>query len=325
MRRRTLLLGLAAGLPFGVPAAAQQPAARVGHLTGGSLAGRAAFLAAFREGLAGLGHVEGRNLVLDARGADGRFDRLAMLGQELIALKPDVLFVTTTPAALAAKAATATVPIVFAGVADPLGIGLVDSLARPGANVTGITNLIAELTGKRLELLKESVPHASRVAIIVNPDDANAGLQIGQAQTAARALGIVLEPVVHVRSAADLEPAFAAVAASNARAALRLADPTVTENRRVTAELAVKYRLPVMHSFREDVEAGGLIAYGSDLTGQHRQAATLVHKILRGAKPADLPVEQPTSFALVVNQRAARLIGLSLPTSLLARADEVIE
>lgn len=323
--RRNLLSATLLILADAVQAQQTPAVPLIGYLTGGTLAGRTDNIAAFKHGLAEFGQVEGRTYRLDSLGADGRFELLPRLVRELMSRGPDVLFVTTTPASLAAKAATTTVPIVFAGVADPLGVGLVDSLARPGANVTGITNLVAELTGKRLELLKEIVPDASRVALIVNPDDPNAPLQINNAEVAANALRLTLRPVLHVRSADDLEPAFAAAAASGSHAALRMVDPTVSEMRRSTAQLAIQYGLPVMYAFREDVTAGGLIAYGTDFAAQHRQAATLVHKILNGIKPYDLPVEQPTKFVLAINLGAARAHGLAIPSSLLARADEVIE
>jgi putative ABC transport system substrate-binding protein len=264
-----------------------------------------------------------RNLILEARFADGKFEQLPSLARELIAHKPDVLFVSTTPASLAAKAATAAVPIVFVGVADPLGVGLVQDLARPGANITGITNIVAELTGKRLALLKEILPRASRIALLVNPDDPNASIQIRNARDAARTLGIQLDPVLNLRRAADVEPAFEAAIRSGASAALRMVDPTVTILRAQTTAIAAKHRLPVMYAFREDVEAGGLVAYGTSLPDQYRQAATFVDKILRGAKPSDLPIERPTKFDLVVNVKAAKALGLAIPPSLLVQAEQI--
>jgi putative ABC transport system substrate-binding protein len=248
-----------------------------------------------------------------------------VLAQELVRLNPDVMFVSTTPGSLAAKAATATIPIVFVAVADPVGNGLVPSLARPSGNITGITHIVAELTGKRLELLKEIVPSASRIAVLVNPDDPNATVQIQNAEAAARTLGVQLQPVLTVRGAGDLQRAFEAISRSGAAAALRMVDPTGGPLRARTVELAARHRLPVMFVFREDVEAGGLVAYGASIRVQYRQAATFVHKILRGARPGDLPIEQATNFELVLNLKTAKKLGLTIPPSLLLRADRVIE
>ena len=210
-------------------------------------------------------------------------------------------------------------------VADPVGNGLVPSLARPSGNITGITHIVAELTGKRLELLKEIVPSASRIAVLVNSDDPNATVQIQNAEAAARTLGVKLQPVLTVRGAGDLKRAFEAISRSGAAAALRMVDPTGGSLRARTVELAARHRLPVMFVFREDVEAGGLVAYGASLPVQYRQAATFVHKILRGARPGDLPIEQATNFELVLNLKTAKALGLTIPPSLLLRADQVIE
>lgn len=318
-----VLLLLAAPLA----ADAQQPGKtyRVAYLAAAPRSGNQALLASFQQGMRELGYVEGRNLVLESRFADGKLERLPMLAQEMVRLNPDVVFVSTTPGSLAAKAATATIPIVFVAVADPLGAGLIPNLARPGGNVTGITHIVAELTGKRLELLKEIVPSASRIAVLVNPEDPNARAQIQNAEAAARSLGVQLQPILAVRDASDLERAFEAISRSGAAAALRMVDPTAGPLRARTVELAVRHRLPVMFVFREDVEAGGLVAYGANLSAQYRQAATFVHKILRGARPGDLPIEQPTKFELVLNLKTAKKLGLTIPPSLLLRADQVIE
>ena len=317
------LLFLAA--PLRADAQPPEKVYRVGYLAGAPRSTNQPVLAQFQQGMRELGYVEGRNLVLESRFADGHFDRLPGLARELIQLNPDVLFVSTTPGSLAAKAATATVPIVFVAVADPVGAGLVSNVARPGGNVTGITHLVAELTGKRLELLKEIVPFASRIAALVNPDDPNATVQIRNAEAAARSLGVQLQPVVTVRGAGDLEPAFDTIARSGAAAALRMVDPLGGPLRRRTVELSRKHRLPVMFVFREDVEAGGLVAYGANLAAQYRQAATFVHKVLRGARPGDLPVEQASKVELVLNLKTARTLGLTIPPSLRLRADQVIE
>lgn len=276
-------------------------------------------------GLRDLGYVDGQNLVVEERYAEARFEHLPAFARELVAWKPDVLFVSTTPAALAAKTATSTVPIVFVSVADPLGVGLVASLSRPGGNITGITNIGAELAGKRLEILKEMIPSASRIAVLINPDDQNAALQMKSARYAADRLAIRLEPILQVRNDASLRAAFEAAVRARSVAALRMIDPLTQTLRQQIVRYAAEYRLPVMYSFREDVEAGGLASYGPALPEQYRQAASFVHKILGGARPADIPVEQPTNLQFAINVRTAKALGLTVPPSLLARADEVIE
>ena len=298
---------------------------RLGYLGGQSESAAVSFLAAFRQGMHKLGYVEGQNLMLVARFAEGKFDRFPALAQELVRLNPDVLFVATSVGARAAKAATATIPIVFVEVGDPVGVGLVPNLARPGGNITGITDMMVELTGKRLEILKEMVPTASRIAVLVNPDAPIAAAQIRNAEAAARTLGVELHPVLTVRDAGTLRGAFEAAVRSRASAALRMVDFTAPTLRVETAKLAVKHRLPVIYPFREDVDAGGLVAYGPSRLAQYQQAATFVQKILLGAKPGDLPVEQPTRFELLINMKTAKALGLTISSSLLLRADQVIE
>jgi putative ABC transport system substrate-binding protein len=232
--------------------------------------------------------------------------------------------VSTTPGNLAAKVATSTVPIVMVGP-DPIGLGLVTSLARPGGNITGVTNSTAELTGKRLEILNELLPTVSRVAVLINPNDQNTNLQMEGARGVAKQLGIQLDPVLPLREAADLDPSFTAALSAGAKAAIRMVDPLTSVFRQRTVELAKSHRLPVIFAFREDVAAGGLISYGTDFPAQYRQAARFVHRILDGAKPSDLPVEQPTRFELIINLKTAKALGLTVPPTLLARADEVIE
>ncbi len=306
---------------------AQQPGKvyRIGHLSGSGEVSSEPFVDAFREGMRALGYIEGQNWVLDARYAEGKVERLSSLAQELIHRKPDVLLASTTPGSVAAKAATSTIPIVMVLVADPVGTGIVPSLARPGGNITGMTTIVAELAGKRLELLKEIVPTASRIAVLVNPDNPAALPQMRSAEEAARRLGIEVRPVLEVRSPGDLERAFGAAVRARAGGALRMIDPLIAMLRKETASLAAKHRLPVIYPSRLDVEAGGLIAYGANFPEQYHQAATFVHKILRGAKPADLPVEQPTKFELVINMKTAKTLGLMIPQSVLIRADEVIQ
>ena len=328
MLRSLVAILLVVGL-FTAPLAAEAQQAgkvyRVGHLSGSGEATSQASINAFREGMRALGYVEGQNWVLDEQYAEGKVERLASLAQELIQRTPDVLLVSTTPGIVAAKAATSTIPIVMVLVADPVGTGIVPSLARPGGNITGVTTIVAELAGKRLEILKEIVPTASRIAVLVNPDNPAARPQMQSAEAAARRLGVELRPVLEVRSAGDLERAFGAAVRARAHGALRMIDPLQSMLRKEMASLAAKHRLPVMYPSRQDVEAGGLVAYGTNLPEQFRQAATFVDKLLRGTKPADLPVEQPTRFELVINMKTAKALGLTIPQSVLVRADEVIK
>ena len=278
-----------------------------------------------RRGMAERGYVEGHNIVYERRHAEGHFERLPDLVRELITRSPDALLVATTPAAVAAKAATKSVPIVIVAVADPVGTGLVQSLAHPGGNITGITNMTAELTGKRLQIIKELVPAASRIAVLINPDDPNAASQLHYAEAAAKELHVELQPIAHIRSAADLEAAFAAAVGAKAGAAIRMVDPLQPSLAAQTAVAEVKYRLPVVHAFRSNVSAGSLVSYGADGPSQFGQAAGLLDRILKGAKPADLPVEQPTKFDLAINLKTAKALGLTVPQSILTRADEIIE
>lgn len=324
--RRLFVLAIGAALAASSRAIAQSGRVyRIGHLSGSGVLASKAFVAAFEDGMRSLALLQTRDYVLDQRYAEGRVDSLPALAQQLLALKPDVLLVSTTPASLAAKAATASVPVVVVLVADPVGAGIVQSLSRPGGNITGITNIVAELGGKRLELLKELLPGASRIAVFVNPDSQNAPLQLNHAELAARKLGVELGPVLHIRKAADLERAFDAATKAHAMAAIRMIDPLVFMLREQTAVLATKYRLPVIYPSREDVLAGGLVAYGTNVPEQFRQAAALVDRILKGAKPAELPVEQPTKFELVINLRTAKALRITIPNGLLLRADEVIQ
>jgi len=324
MNRRdfTILLGTAAAWPG---AYAQARVYRVGVLSAATREGQRHFFDAFEAGMRDLHYVDGQNVKFEYLFADGKFERLPALAAELVRRKPDVLLAHSTPGSLAAKKATADIGIVIVGVADPVGVGLVSSLARPGGNITGITNITAQLAGKRLDLLKEILPKVSQFAVIVNPNDPNIGLQMRSAEAAARALGIRLQPVLEVRRESDLEAAFLAASKAHAGAAIRMVDPLVTIARNRTVALAAKYKLPVVYAFREDAEAGGLIAYGTNLSDQYRGAATLIDKILKGAKPADLPVEQPTRFELTINMKSAKALGVAIPQSILLRADKVIE
>ena len=327
MKRRAFIAALGGAAAWPLVARGQQTNRiyRLGQLSGGTAASRVPLVAAFMRGMQDLGYIEGQNLLIEHRYAEGHFEVLPALARELLAWNPDVLFVSTTPAALAAKAATSTVPIVMVSVADPLGVGLIDSLSRPGSNVTGVTNIGADLAGKRLQILKEIVPAASKIAILINPDDQNAQSQLQDAKIAAGKLVVQVEPILHIRKGTDLKEAFEAATRAGAGAALRMIDPLASTLRERTVALAAEYRLPIIYAFREDVVAGGLVSYGTSLPEQYRQAATFVHKIFHGAKPADLPVEQPTKYELVINLKTAKALGLEVPHSLLARADEVIE
>jgi putative ABC transport system substrate-binding protein len=327
--RRRLLVAVCAvpllsRLP-GVQAQTSSSIRRVGILSAGSRETTRYLYAGFEAGLRELGYIEGKNLMLDYRFADGKFDRLPALAAEFAQRKPDVLLAQSTPSVAAAKAAITEIPVVMVGVADPVGAGLVSNLARPGGNITGFTNISADLAGKRLAILKEIVPRLSRVAVIFNPDDPNARIQMTNVEEAAQLLGIQLSPVLALHKADDLASVFAAAAKARTAAAIRMVDPLVTSLRKGFVDQAAKHKLPVIYPFREDVEAGGLISYGASLVDQFRRAATYVDKILKGTKPGDLPVEQPTKFELVINRKTAHSLGLTIPQSLLVSADRVIE
>jgi putative ABC transport system substrate-binding protein len=279
---------------------------------------------AFRQGLCDLGYVEGQNIGIELRFAEGRTEWLPDLAAELVALKVDVLVAAGTPAALAAKQATTTIPTVFVAVGDAVGSGLAASLARPGGNMTGLALLTPEVNEKRLELLKETLPGASRVAILLNPGNRSHEQQVRDLAVAARALGVQLQPV-EVQSPDDFEGAFATMSRQNAGAVIVLPSAIHHNHLRRIADLAVRSRLPGMCEFLEFVGEGGLMGYGPSWADLHRRVATYVDKILRGAKPADLPIEQPTTFRLVVNLKTAKALGLTIPPSVLARADEVIQ
>jgi len=324
-RRVVLALGACALAPGASIGQQQGKLRRIGHLSGSSKAANKVLMDAFREGMRAHGHVEGQTFIMDERYAEGNFERLPSLIQELIQLKPDALLVATTPGNLAAKAATSTIPIVFVLVADPVGAGIVPSLARQGGNVTGVTNIVAELGVKRLELLKEIFPNASQIAIMVNPNDQNTPLQMRYAEEGARRLGIKLGPILEVRNRGDLEKAFEAASKANALAAVRMIDPLVFMLRKQTAALSVKYRLPMIFPSQEDVDDGGLLSYGANAPDQFRQAATMVDKILHGTKPAAIPLEQPTKFDLVINMKTAKALGIKFPNSIMVQATKVIE
>jgi putative ABC transport system substrate-binding protein len=321
----TFMLGVLL-LALSLPARAQQPAKlpRIGYLDVASISSEAARNQAFRQGLRELGYVEGKNIVIEWRSAEEKPDRLPALAAELVRLKVDVIVTSGSSVTRAAKAATHTIPIVMAQDNDPVGNGFVASLARPGRNITGLATLAPEISGKRLELLKEIVPKISRVAVLGTSSAPSNTQNLKETELASGAFGMKLQ-YLDVLSPKDIETAFQAAGKERADAVLALGGFVLASQRAQIAVLAVKSRLPVI-SWRSDfVEAGGLMSYGVSLLDLDRRAATYVDKILKGAKPADLPVAQPTKFELVINLKAAKQIGLTIPPNVLARADKVIK
>jgi putative ABC transport system substrate-binding protein len=308
-----------------IPARGQQPGKLpiIGFLGANTPTVQSRWTDAFVKRLGELGWIEGRNVAIEYRWAETRFDRSPGIIAEFVRLKVDVIVTHATANVAAAKQGTSVIPIVFAALADPVGNNFVASLARPGGNLTGLSNQFTDVAGKRVELLHEVVPSLRRLAILANTGIANAELEIGEVQAAARKLGLEVA-TSNIGRAEDIAPALAALA-GQADAIYVFGDPVVNRTRAQISVLALASRLPTVASFRELVEAGGLMSYGANLPDQFRRAADYVDKILRGAKPADLPVEQPTKFDLVVNLKTAKALGLELPTSVLLRADEVIE
>ena len=325
-RAVSLILALALGILSPPLAADAQQRGKIYRV--GFLAGRAPIPSAeeaFRRGLRELGWVENQNIAIEYRWAEGKLDRLPDMAAELVRLKVDLIVAVATPSILAAKHASTAIPIVMVGVGDPVGIGIVASLARPGGNVTGVSHLVGlEILGKRLELLKEAVPNAARVAVLWNPTNPLEVVAFRQGQVPARALGVTLQSI-EVRELKDFENAFAAVTRERAGALLVFEGPLANTYRRQIVDLAAKHRLPAMYGFREFVDEGGLMSYGTHLPDLYRRTAVYVDKILKGARPADLPVEQPTRFELVVNLKTAKALGLTIPQSVLIRADHVIQ
>ena len=327
--RRTFLAGTGVALlaaPFAAEAQQAAKIARIGYLSHNRAANPHTH-EAFRQGLRDLGYVEGRNVVIEYRDAEGKFERLPALAAELVALKVDVIVAPPTAAALVAKQATKTIPIVFAVAADPVTSGLVTSLARPGGNVTGLSILAPELVGKNLELLTQGVPGVSRVAVLRQPGVLGERTEkdmLKEAEVAARALG-VRPQFVEARGPDDFDRAFSEMIRAHAGALTVLPSTMFGSERRRLVDLAAKNRLPAMYSWREFVDAGGLMSYGPNVADNYRRAAAYVDKILKGAKPADLPVEQPTKFELVINRKTAKTLGLTIPPSLLQRADEIAQ
>ena len=305
---------------------AQQPKKipRIGFLGNSTPALEENLVGPFREGLRDLGYVEGKNIVIEWRWAEGKYERFPTLIAELIAMNVDLIVTAGTPATIALKKATTTLPLVMIAVGDPVGTGLIASLAHPGGNLTGLTSISPELDGKRLELLREVVPKISHVAVLWNPTSPLQVVGERETQAAAHAMGIKVLSL-GVRAAEELDNAFAAILRERPGALLVLADRLFLHNRARIMDFATKHRLPGVHAYEELVEAGGLMSYGPSYPGMHRRAATYVDKILKGAKPADLPVEAPAKFELVINLKAAKQIGVTIPQSVLYRADKVIK
>jgi len=327
VRKKIFCLALGAmlsALSFSVEAQQTGKIPRIGYLSSLSASSDSSRHDAFRQGLKELGYVEEKNVAVEYEFAQGKLDRLPDLAGELVRLKVDVIVVGGSTATRAAKNATKLIPIVMINVTDPVVLGFVVSLARPGGNITGLSNLAPELGGKRLELLKEIVPKLSRVAVLGDPNSPAYGPQLNELELAARALGLRLQPV-EVRGPGDLENAFSAMIKAHAGAFMGLQQPTIDILRKRIMDLAGKNRLPAMYPNRENVEAGGLISYAADISTMFRRAATYVDKILKGTKPADLPVEQPMKFELVINLKAAKQIGLTIPQWTLMKADRVIK
>jgi len=325
MRKNIVRLTLGALLfALSLPAQAQQPARipRIGILITSSASSVSARVETFRQRLRELGYVEGKNIVIEYRYADGKIDRLDNLVTELIQLKVDVI-VTAGPATLAAKKASATIPIVFTAANDPLGTGLVSSLARPGGNITGLSVMAPDLDGKRLELLKEAFPKIARVAFLWQSSGSRGNLALIDMEPAAKALGVKLLSL-EVQGLGDFESAFARAKKDGAQALITSQNPLITAQQRQVLDFAAKNRLPAMYPASEFVEAGGLMSYAPNYADLYRRAADFVDKILKGAKPADLPVEQPMKFELIINLKTAKQIGVTIPSNVLARADRVI-
>jgi putative ABC transport system substrate-binding protein len=325
MRRRefiTLVGGAALAWPLSARAQQSGKLLTIGFM-GATPSMESQRVAAFVQRLRELGWVDGRNLAIEYRWAEGRPERVSEIAAEFVRNKVDVIVTVASPPTLAAKQATAVIPIVFAAVSDPVGTGLVASLARPGGNVTGLANQMSDTVGKKLEILREVVPDLRRLAIMTNVGNPASVLEMGEAEAAARKLGLEVT-TSEIRRAKDIAPAFKALR-ERADALYLSPDPLMNTNRTGINILAVGARLPTMHGLREYVEAGGLMSYGPNLPDQFRRVADIVDKLLRGAKPGDIPVEQPTRFDLVINLTTANALGLEIPAALLARADEVIE
>jgi putative ABC transport system substrate-binding protein len=327
IERRALIAGVAmslAGTPLSLSAQQPPKIPRVGYLFSFTAAEGQHLWEACRHGLRELGYVEGRTIVLEPRWAEGRHESLPKLAAELVRLKVDVIVSAATPASRAAKAATSSIPIVIVAVGEPVKTGLVSSLARPGGNVTGLSLLTTDLSGKRVELLAEVVRTIPRVGILMNPDNPVHAVFLDETRHATQRLGVQIQ-LLKARTPREIEQAFDAAAAERASALIVFDDPTIWSYRAQIVTHAAKRKLPVMYGYREFVDEGGLMSYGPDRIGHYRRTAVYVDKLLRGARPDDLPVERPTKFEFIVNLKTARTLGLVIPPSLLLRADQVIE
>jgi putative ABC transport system substrate-binding protein len=321
MRRRDFIALVGGAVAWPLAARAQQSKKpRIGALVLTNEVAQS-FGKEFREGLRELGYIEGQNFALEIRSADGMANALPELAAELVRLKVDVIAAVFTPCALAAKQATREIPIVMAAAGDPIGTGLVTSLARPGGNITGLSNMGAETAGKSVELFRDMLPSLRRVAILANPIDPFTKSILEQVQLSGRTAGIEIAPIAMIRAPEEIDAAFASMTKVQA-------DAVVVQGiffAKTVADLAIKYRLPSASVLRSFADAGGLMSYGADMSQIYRRSAVLVHKILQGTNPADLPVEQPTKFELVINLKTAKAIGLAIPETFLLRADQVIE
>ncbi len=326
-RRAIAVILVAAAAPGRLLAQQQGKVRRIGYLAARSRSTPSnpdVYYDAFVQGMRELGYVEGRNLVIEWRFADGKFERLPGLAAELVRLKPEVIVTHATPAVDALKRATRAIPVVSANLGDPLGLGFAASLARPGGNITGLSAMQVDVSPKYLELLKLMVPALSRAAVLVNPGNPAHLAFLKGVQSAAKEVGVKIL-LVDARNPEEIERGFAAMHREHADAGIILGDSLFIGQRGQITELAAQNRLPAMYSFREDVKAGGLMSYGLNLVDFYRHAASYVDKILKGAKPGELPIEQPTKFHLAINRKTAKALGITIPKDLLLRADEVIE
>ena len=321
--RRRFTIVVAGGLVT-APSVSIGKTPRIGFLGNSTAALEANLIGPFREGLREFGYVEGQNIVVDYRWAEGRYERFPSLIQELLALKVDVIVTAGTPAALAVKRSATTTPLVMVAVGDPIGSGLVTSLARPGGKATGLVSIAPDLEGKRIELLREVVPKLSQIAVLTNPANPFHEASAEQVRAAARAVHVKVQ-FFPVRAEGELEAALDGIARHRPGAMIMLADRLFLHHRTRIAEFSLKQRLPAVYAYQELVESGGLMSFGPSYPGMHRRAAYFVDRILKGANPAELPMEQPSKFELVINLKTARALGLNIPQTVLLRADQVID